>query len=112
MAVTITYDFPRARRLEKGDAAGISIITGTISDTSYATNGTDISPIAAKFEKGLVRLIADSPGGFLTQYVKASNLLKIYRAVDNVAGTRIEVANATDLSTTPGAINFIAIGKM
>lgn len=107
MAITITYDFPRPERLSHDSR--LAIITGTISDSSYATNGTDLSGLTGKF-KSCLRVFTDSKGGFLTEWDKTNSKLKIYRKVDASAGTRIEVANATDLSSTPGAFPFIAIG--
>lgn len=109
MAITITLDFPYPRRIEKGDPTGVALLSGTIKDSQYATGGTDLTGLT-KYFKTPLRIITDNKGGFLTEWDKTNNKMLIYRMVDNVAGTRIEVVNITDLSATPGAFSFIAIG--
>ena len=111
MAITIYTDESRPQRLEKGNGLGLAILTGHVTDSAYATGGTSITAITNKFANCL-RVICDSPNGFMVQYDKTNKKLKIYATVDTVAGTRIEVGNAVDISATCGPINFIAIGRV
>jgi hypothetical protein len=109
MAVTITLDMPRPVRLEKGNGLGLAILTGTITDSSYATGGTALTGISSKFND-VLRIMVDSKLGYVAEFVAASNKLLVYEKVDAVAGTRAEVANAADISAA--AFSFIAIGRM
>ena len=108
MAVTIALDLPMPKR-PQGMNPGLAILTGTIKDSYYATGGTDLTGITSHFKKCL-RIVTDSPGGFLTQWDKTNKKLIIFDTVDGVAGTRSQVAANTDLSTTPGTFSFIAFG--
>lgn len=111
MAVTVTFDLPKAVRLEKGNKSGLSVISGTIAfDNSYPTGGESITAITGKFQTCL-QVICDNFGGFLTTFDKTNSKLLVYQATDAVAGTRAEAANAADLSGIT-AMRFIAYGLL
>lgn len=106
MAITITLDALKAKKVERG-AQGLSLLSGTVKDSAYATGGTDLTGITKYFTTPF-RVITDSKLGYLTEYVPATKKLLIYATADTVAGTRVEVGNATDLSAA--VFNFIAVG--
>jgi hypothetical protein len=75
MALTITFDQPRARRVKKGlkDA----FITGSIAfDSSYPTGGESVTDISAKF-KHLNRLVCDNASGYLFEYTHSTDKLVV-----------------------------------
>lgn len=109
MAITVTFDMPRARRVKKGfkDA----FISGTIAfDNSYPDNGELATDITNKF-KTCNRIVFDNFLGYLFQWDKTNKKIIVYQTADAVAGTRNAVANAADISAITG-LNFIAYGKL
>ena len=86
-----------------------AVITGQISISAYPTDGESLAAITGKFKR-IGRIMFNNEGGFLTQYDKVNNKLMVYATADTVPGTRVEVADTTNLSATPGAFHFVATG--
>lgn len=100
MPMTISSDmrFPRCM----ADATNILVYLGTINLGTYATGGIDASEISDLF-RYLLFLGVMSNSGYSFDYDTATDKVLAY-----VAGA--EVADTTDLSTDPGALQFLAIG--
>lgn len=96
MAVTVTFDFPKAKELLDGRIRGLALISGTIAfDSSYPTGGEDITDITKKF-KTCYQIICDNFGGYLFTFDKTNSLMKVLAPVDVIAG-----------STSAGANNYL-----
>lgn len=136
MAVTVTFDIPKAERLSHDSR--LALISGTIAfDSSYPTGGEDITDITDKFKECL-QIQCDNFGGYLFTFDKTNSMLKVLAPVDVVAGSGTaatnnfvfkntvlevdgtgtafqvpgaEVLNTTDLSALT-AVRFIALGKL
>jgi len=133
MALTITKDFPHAKKIGKG----IYLLSGVISfDSSYHAGGEDVSGVT-KYFKNCLRLICDQKSGFMFEFDKANKKLKAFHPtrINSASGTvndalgyptgsavltsatsardisnaGKEVADTTDLSTLTG-VSFIAVG--
>jgi len=110
MAITVVLDRPHAKTILDGRLGGVCIISGTLTVNTYATSGVDATPITKLF-KTCDRVLVESNTGYLFQWDKTNKKLIVYRATDNVAGTRIEVADGVDLSGLTG-VSFIAVGRI
>jgi len=113
MAITITKDYPHAKKIGKG----VWLLCGVFAlDSSYPTGGEDASPISkyfkdikrivfdsiSKYFKDIKRIVFDSKDGYNFEYDNTND-----KILAHVGG--FEVANETDLSGVTG-VSFIAIG--
>lgn len=91
MAVTVTFDMPKAERLNKSTRH--AMISGTIAfDSSYPTGGETITDITGKF-KTCNQIICDNLGGYLYTFDKTNSKLKVLAPVDVVAGSGTAATN-------------------
>lgn len=99
MALTITYDFPRPVRTERGNRSAVAMISGTIAfDSSYPTGGEALTDLAAKF-KTLLRVVCEQNTGYLFEFDKTNTKLKVYLS----SGTPV-VSNAAETTHTHGVL--------
>ncbi len=110
MSVSVTFDFPRAENLQRGSSQhGIDLISGVIAfDSSYPTNGEDVSDITGKF-KTCCQIICECAGGYCFEFDKTNSKIKAYWVDTTTDGAPMaEVTNSTNLSAIDA--KFIAIG--
>jgi hypothetical protein len=92
-------------------------VFGTITpDSSWTAAGEPLTKSELKLEDELNALEIDPKSGYVFQYDKTNSLVLGYRQKDPAAAggadiALVPVADSVNLSSTPGAIPFIAIGK-
>ena len=98
MAITVTKDYTRAKKVGKG----VWLLCGVFAlDSSYPTGGEAATEIS-KYFRDIKRIVFDSKDGYNFEYDNTNNKILVH-----VGG--FEVVNATDLSGVTG-VSFIAIG--
>ena len=98
LTVTTDLRFPKCIP----DAYNVMLYFGTLNLGTYEADGMDASDVADLFMH-LLHFSIMSKDGYTFDYGTTSKLVKAY-----VAG--LEVVAGTDLSTTPGEVQFLAIG--
>ena len=88
-------------------------VSATFS-SSYATGGdTGLTAAALGWDSVLVGIATSQDAGYHYEYIMASGNMRVWED-DNVAAANaahVEVANTTDLSTTPGAVRMFIMGR-
>jgi len=98
MAITVTKDYPHAKKIGKG----VWLLCGVLAfDASYPTDGEAGSEIS-KYFKDIKRIVFDSKDGYNFEYDNSNDKILVY-----LGG--FEIADATDLSGVTG-VSFIAVG--
>ena len=97
MAITVTRDYPHAKKLGKG----VSMLCGVFAVAeNYTTNGLAATPISRYF-KDVKRILFDNKDGYNFEFDNSENKILIY-----LGG--FEIADTTTLAIS--GISFIAIG--
>jgi len=102
MAITLSSELLQPKCMP--DAWNIMIDFGTLDLGEYATDGVDATSLRALF-RYLLLVNVVSKDGYTFEYVGTEGLEKI-----KVFLAGIEVANASDLSTLLGDVQYFAIG--
>lgn len=98
MAISVTKDYPHAKKLGKG----VWLLCGVLAfDSSYPTSGEDASPIS-KYFKDIKRIVFDCKQGYNFEYDNTNDKVLVYFA-------GYQVTDGFDLSALTG-IGFVAIG--
>lgn len=98
MPITVTKDYPHAKKLGKG----VSMLCGVIAfDSSYPTDG-EAATLLSKYFKDVKRIVFDSKDGYNFEFDNTNNKILVYAA-------GAELADTTDLSGLTG-VSFIALG--
>lgn len=136
MAMTVSSELRFPKCLP--DALNIMIYFGTLNLGTYAAGGILATDISAQF-KDLLYLSVSPKSGYTFEYDKVNNKVKAFAPVNVIANTGVADANNTiiksaagtlevagtgtafqvvgvevtgtpDLSTTPGNLDFLAMG--
>jgi len=100
MAITLSSELQHPKAMP--DAYNVMIDFGTVDLGTYATDGVDASDFSDLY-RYLLLLNLVSKDGYTFEYDSTADTIKVF-----LAG--IEVANATDLSTLLGDVQYFAIG--
>jgi len=106
MALTKSYDLPRAERISRN----VGIVTGKISfDSSYPTGGESLD-LTDRLQTVLAVFI-ENKSGYIFEYDYTNKKVKAYYGnYDQTSdGALTEVANTTDLSSITN-VRFVAYG--
>ena len=91
MTIAVTLDRPRRERISRS----LSILTGTIDFSStYPTNGELLTDISGKF-KTLQRMTFDQKGGYLFEFDKTANKVKVLNPTKAITPAGTNAAEAT-----------------
>lgn len=102
MALTINIDQRRPQRV----GLHLRMVTGSFDlDNSYATGGYDLSGLSNKF-RTLHRVTCDQTGGYIFQFDKANNKLKVFYPTKNHSHKAFTV-KATE--TAADSTTFVSI---
>jgi hypothetical protein len=92
-------------------------VYGTITpDSSWTAAGESLTKTELKLELELNELEIEDKGGYIFTYDTTNSLVKAYRQKDPAAAGGADialppVADSVDLSSSPGALRFTAVGK-
>lgn len=92
MAITVTLDYPRTRKIGKN----LKMISGTIAfDSSYPTGGELANGAngITRYFKSCKEVICDQKDGYLFEYDQANTKLKVLVPVDIAAGGTADANN-------------------
>ena len=105
MAIAVNIDQRRPQRV----GLHLRMLTGTFDlDNSYPTGGYDLSALSNRF-KTLHRLTTDQAGGYLFQFDKANNKLKVFYPTKSVAAHSHTAMTVNATEAAADSTTFVSV---